>query len=126
MPAVDAAYRTARSPDARAILGTSLGGLHAAYVGLTHAGTFGLIAIQSPYFRIRPAVVDGYAQHDRLPLKLFMNQGAFDFDVANTRRLQGILQTVGYPLMYLETNDGHSWGNWRGLLDDMLVYFFGR
>jgi hypothetical protein len=27
-------------------------------------------------------------------------------------------------MMYIETNDQHSWGNWRALLDEMLIYFF--
>jgi enterochelin esterase family protein len=50
VPAIDAAYRTSLSPDARAILGSSNGGLHSAYVGLKHSDVFHLIAMQSPCF----------------------------------------------------------------------------
>ena len=25
-----------------------------------------------------------------------------------------------------EFNEGHSWGNWRAHVDDMLVFFWGR
>jgi hypothetical protein len=27
-------------------------------------------------------------------------------------------------MRYREVNEGHSWGNWRALLGDMLTYFF--
>jgi len=40
--------------------------------------------------------------------------------------MKKILEQKEYPLKYIEVNEGHSWGNWRGLLDDMLIYFFGK
>jgi hypothetical protein len=40
-----------------------------------------------------------------------MNQGTYDLDMGNTHRLRDILEAKGYPLMYIETNDQHSWGN---------------
>ena len=125
VPAIDLAYRTRAAADGRAILGTSLGGLHAAYTGARRSDVFGMGAIYSPYFRIRSEVVAAYAQTDRLPLRVFMTQGIYDFDVEDTRRLAGILEDKGYPLHYIETADGHSWGNWRGMMDDVLRFFFG-
>jgi enterochelin esterase family protein len=126
VPAIDQAYRTQAAPDGRVILGTSLGGLHAAYSGLHHPDVFGMAAIYSPYFRAHPQVLSDFAASERLPLKVFMMQGIYDFDVENTRQLHSTLQEKGYPLLFLETADGHSWGNWRGVMDDMLRFFFGR
>jgi enterochelin esterase family protein len=125
VPAIDQAYRTQAAPDGRVILGTSLGGLHAAYSGLHHSDVFGMAAIYSPYFRAWPAVMAGYTRAERLPLKVFMMQGTYDFDVENTRQLHNALQEKGYPVLFLETADGHFWGNWRGVMDDMLRFFFG-
>ncbi len=59
-------------------------------------------------------------------MRFFVSQGAYDLDVTNTRRLRDVLEVKGHALRYVETSDGHSWGNWRGVLDDMLVYFFGH
>lgn len=124
IPAIDQTYPTRAAADGRVILGTSLGGLHAAYTGLHHPDVFGMAAIYSPYFLAHPQVLTDFAASARLPLKVFMMQGIYDFDVANTRRLQNVLQEKGYAIEYIETSDGHSWGNWRGMMDDMLLFFF--
>ena len=65
----------------------------------------------APYFRIRSDHVAAYAQVDRLRLRVFMTQGIYDFDVENTRQLADIFPEKKYPLLYLETADGHCWGN---------------
>jgi enterochelin esterase family protein len=38
--------------------------------------------------------------------------------------MKGILEDKNYPLMYVEVPEGHSWGQWRSQLDDLLIYFF--
>jgi len=43
---------------------------------------------------------------------------------AGSPRLRDILKERGYPLLYIETHEGHSYGNVRGLLDDMLIFFY--
>ncbi len=125
VPMIDTAYKTDPRPEARVILGTSLGGLNSAYVGLTHADVFGLLAVQSPALWVDTTVVDAYETLDPLPLNIFMSQGSIWDDIENTRRLRDIFVSKGYPLLFIETPEGHSWGNWRALLDDMLIYFFG-
>ena len=35
------------------------------------------------------------------------------------------LEDKGYDLLYLEVPEGHSWGQWRSQIDDLLVTFFG-
>lgn len=121
---IDATYDTNPSPDAGAILGTSWGGTMSAYVAFNHSDKFHLVGIQSPYFVPRSWILDAFEEADLLPLTVFMCQGPCDLDMENTHRLRDILEAKGYPLMYIETNDQHSWGNWHALLDDMLIYFF--
>jgi enterochelin esterase family protein len=122
---IDRSYNTNVSPEARAILGMSWGGVTSAYIGLHYSDTIQRVAILSPYLVPRPWIVDDYKKIERLPLKVFMSQGTYDFDLKNTRALRDIFEAKGYPLKYIEVNDGHAWGNWRGLLDDMLIYLFG-
>lgn len=126
VPAIDAAYRTSPSPDARAILGSSNGGFHSAYVGLKHSDVFHLIAMQSPSFA-RYWVIKSYKESDRLPLKVFMSVGTIgDVSMEVAHYVRDVLESKEYPLLYIEISDGHSWANYRSLLDDMLIYFFGR
>ncbi len=131
VPAVDAAYRTDPSPEARGILGTSLGGLFAGYLGAARPGVFRRIAIQSPAFfydaeHNQDRVYHAYAGQDRLPLRIFMSTGAIRDTEEGARRMRAVFEQKGYPLRYVEVNEGHSWGNWRALLDDLLVYLWNR
>jgi len=41
-------------------------------------------------------------------------------------RMKDVLEMKGYNIMYREFNEGHSWGNWRAHIDDMLVFFWGE
>jgi enterochelin esterase-like enzyme len=125
IPLIDFVYKTDARPESRLILGTSLGGLNSAYMGLTHPDTFGLLGIQSPALWVDTTVIDTYEEIDPLPLKIFMSQGSIWDDIENTHRLRDIFEAKGYPMHYIEIPEGHSWGNWRALLDDMLIYFFG-
>ena len=42
------------------------------------------------------------------------------------RSMKSILENKGYNFKYKEVNEGHSWGNWRALIDDPLIYFFPK
>ena len=124
IPAVDSVYPTAPDADHRLILGTSWGGVFATYIGQTYPDLFHKLGIFSPYYVSNKRLVDFYAETDPLPQQIFLMQGSYDVDVANTRRLRDALQSRGYDFKYIETHDGHSWGNWRGMLDDLLLFFF--
>jgi enterochelin esterase family protein len=123
VPVIDANYQTNPSPDARLLIGFSLGGMFSADMGLVHPDMFHQIAILSPYIS-GEWIFDTYQEADRYPLKLFLGHGTYD-ERASSLHLRDILEAKDYPLLYIETHEGHSYGNVRGLLDDMLIYFFG-
>ncbi|MFZ2906852.1 MAG: alpha/beta hydrolase-fold protein [Cyclobacteriaceae bacterium] len=123
VPVIDAQYKTNVNPDARAILGTSLGGWNSAFFGLKRSDVFQRIAIHSPAFD--PAIIEGYETSPVLPLKIFMSTGVINDTQAKARSMKTVLEAKGYPLSYIEVNEGHSWGNWRALIEEPLVYFFG-
>jgi enterochelin esterase-like enzyme len=121
VPRIDRSYRTDPAPDRRAILGASYGGVNAAYCGITYPQVFHLVAMQSPAFPDH-GIYEAYASVDRLPLKVFLSTGhPWDFDA---RPMKRILEDRSYPLRYMEVPEGHSWGQWRSQLDDLLIYFF--
>jgi len=126
IPWVDSHYPTRPLQEARGLAGMSLGGLHATYTATRQSDWFAFIGVLSPYYTAKPAVLAEFEKSRRLPVKLFVSQGTYDFDVANTRHMRDVLRTRVYPFKYVETNDGHSWGNWRGVLDDMLIFFWGN
>ncbi|WP_456428363.1 alpha/beta hydrolase-fold protein [Rhodocaloribacter sp.] len=125
VPVIDAAYRTRATADGRAILGTSLGGLNSAYFGATKTGVFHNVAIQSPAFWAWPEIYDRYRDTPFLDLRIFMSNGTLhDGDGGPT--MAAILEEKGYTFKFIETHEGHSWGQWRGLIDEALLYFFGE
>ncbi len=124
VPAIDSNYKTNSNADARAILGTSLGGINSAYFGAIRNDKFRLIAIQSPAFKYKPQIYSLYQNSAKMPLKIFMSTGVIYDTEEAARQMKSILESKGYSLKYIEVNEGHSWGNWRALLDEMLIYFF--
>ena len=124
VPAIDSNYKTKSNSDARAILGTSLGGINSAFLGAIRNDKFRLIGIQSPAFKYKPQIYSLYQNSDKMELKIFMSTGVIHDTEEAARQMKTILESKGYPLKYIEVNEGHSWGNWRALLDEMLIYFF--
>ena len=124
VPLIDADYKTDPSADARAVLGTSLGGQWAAYMGVAYTDIFHMIAIKSFIINEQDWLLDEYQDSELKPLNIFLHHGIYEL-ASLAPRLREILEEKGYPLLYVETNEGHSYGNWRGTTDDLLVYFFG-
>ena len=128
VPAVDAEYRTRADRDARVILGTSLGGLFSAYLGLQHPDVFGKLAIQSPAFWVseRPEGWTGPSIYARMasasPLwDIHMTTGTVNDTESGARRMRDVMTERGLAVDYREVPEGHSWGNWRALVDDALI-----
>lgn len=126
IPEIDQAYKTSADRTDRVILGVSFGGLNSACFGLMIRDAFEGIAMQSPAMHPVPTIHDSYAAVDRLPLRIFLSSGSERDNEAQTRRLRDILKAKDYEMKYIEVPHGHNWRNWGPLIDDILIYFFGR
>ncbi len=153
VPIIDRAYRTDPRPDARVIMGVSYGGLSAYYIAASQSAVFHNLAafspslwvLDSPQYVTDPKQVEGSRQMlpavsgpaiacggdtgytcPRLPVKIFLTIGLAGWDVGDFRGLVETLGQQGYPLEFHQVHEGHTWANWRGLTDEMLVYFFGK
>lgn len=123
VPLVDGSYRTNAHPMGRTILGTSLGGVNSAYFGATRSDVFENIAIQSPSNFSN--IFNLYASHSLQDnVDLFVTAGTIG-DGSGGTNLTNVLSTHGYDYAFVQTNEGHSWGNWRALLDDILIGLVG-
>jgi enterochelin esterase family protein len=125
IPKIDARYKTNPSPHARLILGTSMGGLCAGYLGVSFPNIFGLIAIQSPAFWNKPEIFSLYRKAKHLKPMIYLSTGVIHDSLHKTREMRDLFVHNGYSLFYRETNESHSWGTWRGRMPEMLLYFFG-
>jgi enterochelin esterase family protein len=124
IPKVEGSYRISRKPEERAILGTSMGGLNAAYFSFSRPEIFGLAGIQSPSFWFQPEIYSFCDNPDHPPVKTFMTAGLLNDTREGAEKMKTILDKNTCTFQYKEVNQGHSWGNWRDLIDDILIYFF--
>lgn len=124
VPAITQDYPVSFNRDDRVILGLSFGGLNSACFGLTSHTTFGGIAMQSPAMHPVPKLLELYQSEEKRPIKIFFSIGSKNDNTAAGRHFKAVLEEKGYEMVYKEVPFGHNWGNWKPLLDDILVYFF--
>lgn len=125
IPAIDNSFKTENNPNQRAILGTSYGGNCATYFGLQIPEVFKLIAPQSPSFNSN--IISLYTQTNMLNInKVFITTGVINDTESYANQLEQILISKKVAYQYLKVNEGHSWGNWSALVDDILLYFYAK
>lgn len=124
IPVVEKNYSISKDPSQRGVLGTSMGGLSAAYFAFSKPEVFGLAGIQSPAFWFKPDIYQLCESAEHPPVKTFMTTGLINDTEEGTRKMTSILDRNTCTYEYKSVAQGHSWGNWRDLIDDILVYFF--
>ena len=126
IPAIERAYPIGQERESRTILGVSFGGLNAACFGLLGYETFSGIGMHSPANHLVKGLLPTYEQAPRLPLRIFLSTGSPDDNSVANRKFRNVLKKKGYDMKYVQTNAGHNWDNWRPLVDDALLYFYGE
>jgi enterochelin esterase-like enzyme len=124
IPVIRKNYSVTSDPMHTAILGMSMGGLSAAYFAFSKPQIFGLAGIQSPAFWFKPEIYTLCDNPENPPIKIFMTTGLINDAEEGSRKMKAILEKNTCNYQYKEVNQGHSWGNSRDLIDDILVYFF--
>lgn len=136
---VDTHYRTIRKKSGRAIAGLSMGGLHSNMVSVNYPQTFdyvGLFSPATPNDRVRQnpdfKAPQMYEQYDLKLSKLFRNGvkvyylaiGRDDFLYESNRTFRRKLDDIGARYVYVESDGGHTWTNWRDYLTDFVSRIF--
>ena len=122
---IDANYKTSANASDRIILGTSLGGLNSAFIALEKPSVFGNIAMHSPaLWYNNQSVLNRYNSADNISnLKFYISTGTINDTEEEASELKSILVEKEIDHYYIAVNEGHSWGNWRARIKDVLVYF---
>lgn len=126
IPEIEKKFSAASDPKKRAIIGTSMGGLTATYFAFTRPDVFGLAGIQSPAFWTKPQIYQLCNNPANPTMKISMTTGLINDTSKESRKMKDILEANSCQYQYREVNEGHSWGNWRNLIDDVLVDLFGN
>jgi enterochelin esterase-like enzyme len=125
IPEIESIYPADTGSGNRAILGTSMGGLNAAYFVFSKPDVFSMAGIQSPAFYTRPQIYSLCNNASGTKIKISMTSGVFNDTSEGGQKMKGVLESNSCIYTYREVNEGHSWGNWRNLTDDILIDLFG-
>ena len=117
-----------KKPGAHGVLGASLGGLAALWLGVRLPQTFGKVFSQAGGFALGSSKELGLTTllrlGERLPLRIYLDCGRFDPLLKANRMLKGLLKKRGYDLAYHEFNAGHNYPAWREELPAGLTWLF--
>jgi enterochelin esterase-like enzyme len=125
IPEIEKNYSVTTEAKLRGIMGTSMGGLTATYFAFTRPDVFRLAGIQSPAFWTRPKIYQLCSNPTNPTLKISMTSGLINDTSKESRKMKEVLEASSCVYRYREVNEGHSWGNWRNLIDDVLIDLFG-
>jgi enterochelin esterase-like enzyme len=99
------------------VLGSSLGGLAALWLGVRLPEIFGRVFSQAGGFALGFTKELGLTTilrlSERLPLRIYLDCGRFDPLLETNRMMKGLLEARGYDLHYREFNAGHNYPAWR-------------
>lgn len=124
VPHIDSLYRTDTSAVRRGTLGSSDGGHVSLYLATHFPSVFRLCAGQSS--TIDESVRLPIEKNSTLPIKFYLDCGTYDIAtpqfnfITLNRQYWSLLRSKGYDLTSVEFHEGHSWGNWRAHLDNIL------
>jgi enterochelin esterase family protein len=122
LPAVEGKYRSDVSQ--RGVLGTSLGGLAATYAAVSRPQLFTRAGIQSPAYWYRPQIHQLVAGAGLRGLSAVITTGTLHDGQSEAQRMKVGLEEASARVVYIEVPEGHSWGNWKRLIDDILVMLY--
>jgi len=119
-------YHVSDDPEDHAVIGASNGGNISLWLGFHYPELCRKIGAQSPY--VEDELQDAFKISDTLPLMLYINIGKYDIPKLKeiTAQFIPILSEKDYDFIFEEFPEGHSWGNWRAHLKDILIGFFEK
>lgn len=124
IPFIESKYPISGEKKQRAIMGASQGGLNATYFLFAKPEVFGFAGIQSPTFWIKPQIYQLCENPSDPTVVISLTTGTINDATEGSQRMRNILEANSCVYHYREVHDGASWGNWKRLIDDILIDFF--
>jgi len=125
LPYIDLNYRTHNAPSQRGIMGTSLGGLVSLDISWRHPEVFGFCAGQSGAFWLNnEQIIQTVNDGPKKDIRFYLDWGTYETSIRESNySLRDVLLAKGNRLVFFEFHEGHSWGNWRAHIDNILKAF---
>lgn len=131
---VDKIYRTIPEKKGRAITGLSMGGGHSYEISKNNPDMFDYIGLFSAAVRMpgenRPDIRENETVEAlktlfaKNPALYYIAIGKDDFLLGMNNEYRKVLDGIGADYVYVESDGGHIWRNWRSYLTDFLPRLF--
>lgn len=110
----------------RGLVGLSFGGLSAAYTAIKNPKAFKNIILQSPAFHTRKEIYKFYANVPKQDFNVYVSYGTGRDTEKQDLPFIKILENKKYNLTVNKVENGnHNWRNWKPLLNDILIKYYG-
>lgn len=127
---VESRYPVRRDVGGRLLTGASAGGRAALFVSLERPALFRNLGMLSPSLTGSPHYYEPYFSGRKRPdptLNIWMSAGTYENYIhEDVKVMERYFKQVGLKNKTVYTPEGHSFGTWRHLIKDMLIYFFPR
>jgi enterochelin esterase-like enzyme len=127
-------------PEARCLMGASLGAVAAFSTACRYPGFWGRLLLQSGSFaftdigrrnwrgELFDRVVDFMNRYRAEPTpmseRVFVSCGVYESLIYENRSMIPLLDATGMQVRFVESRDGHNWENWRDRLREGLSWLF--
>jgi len=131
LPYIEKHYRVLTERPSRAIAGLSMGGMQTldiaiprldqfAYVGVFSSG---ILRTPAEWETANAAALDNAASKRGLKL-LWFGTGKADFLIETSRATVATMKKHGFAPVFVESEGGHTWLNWRDYLSEFAPQLF--
>jgi len=125
---IESHYSTRATPENRLHAGSSAGGSITLYVGLQRPDLFRNLAMLSPSLTGPPHFYEPYFSGRKRPdpkLKLWLSAGTYEGYIhSDALTMEKYFNSVRLKTKVVYSHEGHSFGHWRRMAGEMLLYFF--
>jgi enterochelin esterase-like enzyme len=132
LPHIEKTYRVLTDRKSRAIAGLSMGGGQTLNIAIPHLDRFGYIGVFSSGI---PANVSDAWEHEHLAeldnvaakrglQLLWFGTGKQDFVMETTQSTLALMKKHGFAPVFVESEGGHTWLNWRDYLSEFAPQLF--
>lgn len=126
IPNIDSNFRTIKSPESRAIMGASLGGIISFFTAYNFPDAFKNVAGQSSSFLYLEREISKLIMNSHNEFNIYMDVGLFESLIYSNRRVSKIYKEKQFNFKYQEISEGHTWSNWGNHVRDALMFFWSK
>ncbi len=126
VPALETAFATPRRPEARGVIGASLGGLISYRIGFDRPDLFARVGGQSSsFFWNDNQLIEEFAAASPRGGRWYLDAGSDQDNGEVTAAMRDVLQAKGYEHAYVRDLEAeHDWHAWAGRFPGAVDYLF--